>query len=515
MKERARRISEGILYADFYQFTMAHVYFRSGLHEREAQFDHFFRSYPDYGAHKAGFAVNAGLEWLLDWMEEARFGDEEAECLRAQTGSTGARLFPDDFIDWMGGGRLFDGVSIRAIPEGRVVHPYVPLTQVRGPLAAAQIVESALLNILNYQTLVATKAARLAHAGRGTVVDFGMRRAQDRGALAGARAALIGGASFTSNTGVSCALGYPPKGTHAHSLVEALMAAGATELDAFRTYAGVYPDDCLLLVDTVDTLASGVPNAIKVFEELRAKGHEPAGIRLDSGDLAYLAAHAARMLDAAGFPSAKIVLSNQLDELVLLQILDQIQEEAPRLGVDPDHLISRLVYGVGTRLIASKGDAALDGVYKLVALNVDGAWRPTLKISESAAKVLNPGLKRAWRIYDARSTAVADLLGLDDEEPSDMDPLVLAHPVEPGSRRSFVQSEISAIEPLLEEVFSEGRRLGEPPAIDAIRSVRERDLDRLDPGVRRILNPHRYHVSLTPRLLDLKTRLVRSLSSSG
>ncbi|MDH4208443.1 MAG: nicotinate phosphoribosyltransferase, partial [Anaerolineae bacterium] len=363
MKQQQTRTAEGILLTDQYQLTMAQLYFRLGIHETQAQFDHFFRSYPDYGAHQAGYCINAGLEWLLDWMLEAHFRDQDIGYLRAQKGQAGQRLFKDDFLGWVRKNGTFEGINMRAIPEGRVVHPDVPLTVVQGPLATAQILETSLLNHLNYQTLIATKASRIKDSGHGQpLLEFGLRRAQGKGANAGARAALIGGADFTSNVGISHVLGYPPKGTHAHSMVQVFMALGEGELEAFRAYADVYPDDCLLLVDTVDTLESGVPNAIKVFEELRKQGHEPLGIRLDSGDLAYLSIQAAKMLDHAGFPDVSIVLSNQLDELVIWQITTQIQQEAPRYAVDPDRLIRRLVYGVGTRLITSQGQSALDGV---------------------------------------------------------------------------------------------------------------------------------------------------------
>jgi len=355
MKPSDRPTAEGILLTDQYQLTMAQLYFKMGLHERFAQFDHFFRSYPNYGSHQAGYCINAGLEWLLDWMREAHFRDQDVEYLRGQTGRTGERIFDDDFLAWLRGNGVLDGMTMRAIPEGRVVHPNVPLTVVQGPLAMAQILETSLLNHLNYPTLIATKAARIHESGRGRLLlEFGLRRAQERGANAGARAALIGGADFTSNVGISHVLGYPPKGTHAHSMVQVFMALGEGELGAFRAYADVYPDDCLLLVDTIDTLESGIPNAIKVFEELRRKGHEPVGIRLDSGDLAHLSIQAAKMLNQAGFPDALIVLSNQLDELVIWQAITQIEAEAARYGVDPDHLIGRLVYGVGTRLITSR-----------------------------------------------------------------------------------------------------------------------------------------------------------------
>jgi nicotinate phosphoribosyltransferase len=373
----------------------------------------------------------------------------------------------------------------------------------------AQLLETSLLNHLNYQTLVATKAARIQEAARGRLVlEFGLRRAQGPGANAGARAALIGGADYSSNVGISHVLGYPPKGTHAHSMVQLFMALGEGELEAFRAYADVYPDDCLLLVDTIDTLESGIPNAIRVFEELERSGHEPVGIRLDSGDLAYLSIRAARMLDEAGFPQTSIVLSNQLDELVIMQILAQIEQEAPRYGVDADRLIGRLVYGVGTRLITSQGDAALDGVYKLVAVRQEGAWEPAIKLSETPAKVPNPGDKRAWRVYDRRGRATADLLALRKEEPGEMDALVLRHPSQEGTYRVLERDKISQIEPLLVEVYREGTRVGEQPTIEAMRNRRQADLERLDPGVRRIVNPHVYHVSLTERLWKMKQALM-------
>ncbi|MGC9397964.1 MAG: nicotinate phosphoribosyltransferase [Anaerolineae bacterium] len=511
MKATDRRTAEGFLFTDEYQLTMAQLYYRMGLHETPAQFDHFFRSYPNYDSHQAGYCVNAGLEWLLDWMEEARVRDEDIAYLRSQTGQTGEPIFAEDFLDWLASNGTFDGITMCAIPEGRVVHPNVPLTVVQGPLAAAQLLETSLLNHLNYQTLVATKAARIHESGRGQMLlEFGLRRAQGKAANAGARAALIGGAHYTSNVGISHVLGYPPKGTHAHSMVQVFMALGEGELEAFRAYAEVYPDDCLLLVDTIDTLESGIPNAIRVFEELRRKGHTPLGIRLDSGDLAHLSIQAARMLNDAGFPDVKIVLSNQLDELVIWQILTQIQHEAARYGLDPDALIDRLIYGVGTRLITSGGDAALDGVYKLVAVQQNGVWTPTIKVSESAEKTPNPGHKRVWRLYDGRGKATADLLSLDDESPAEMDCVHLYHPYEHTKRRSLRQKEISKVDPLLVDILDEGRRVYDPVSIDELRERRRADIAQLDPGVRRIVNPHIYHVSLTPRLWDLKQALIRT-----
>ncbi len=517
MNRSEQATAYGILYTDQYQLTMAQLYYRMGLHERLAQFDHFFRSYPDYGSHQAGYCINAGLEWLLDWMADARFREQDLDYLRGQRSSDDSPLFAEDFLQWLKANGTMDAITLQAIPEGRVVHPNVPLTVVQGPLAMAQILETALLNHLNYQTLIATKAARIRQSGRGQLLlEFGLRRAQERGANAGARAALIGGADFTSNVGISHVLGLPPKGTHAHSMVQVFMALGGSELDAFRAYADIYPDDSLLLVDTIDTLGSGVPNAIKVFEELRRKGHRPVGIRLDSGDLAFLAIRAAKQLNEAGFSDVSIVLSNQLDELVILQILTQIQEEAPRNGLDAESVIGRLVYGVGTRLITSGGDAALDGVYKLVAIQdrgsnaAGGRWLPAIKISETPTKIPNPGNKRVWRVYDTYGKAVADLLSLAAEKPSEQDPLVLRHPTDHTAHRGLRQENISEIEPLLVEILNEGKLVCELPTLEEIRARREADIGRLYPGVRRIMNPHLYHVSLTSKLWELKQELIES-----
>jgi nicotinate phosphoribosyltransferase len=507
-----QQLAEGILFTDEYQFTMAQMYFRLGLHEKPAQFDYFFRDYPDYGAHKAGYCINAGLEWLLDWMRAARFRPAELDCLRSQTGRAGTPVFSADFIAWLGKNGNFDGLSMRAIPEGRVVHPNVPLAVVTGPLAAAQILETSLLNHLNYQTLIATKAARIRESGRGQlIIEFGTRRGHGKGVTAGTRAALIGGADFSSNVGISHALGLAPKGTHAHSMVQAFLALGMTELDAFRAFAETYPDDCILLVDTIDTLNSGIPNAIKVFEELRRRGHRPIGIRLDSGDLAHLGIQAARMLDEAGFPDTTIVLSNELDELSIWQILTQIGQESARNGLDADHLVRRLAYGVGTRLVTSAGDSALNGVYKLVALRRDSRWVPAMKLSDSPSKIPNPGDKRAWRLYDRRGKATADLLSAKDEAPAEQSRIVLRHMTEAGLQRSLTPKDLLEIEPLLVDVLREGRRVCGSPGIERIRAQRQSDMERLDPGVKRLMNPHIYHVSLSEKMWQTKQKLIAAM----
>jgi nicotinate phosphoribosyltransferase len=512
MNAAQKATAEGILFTDQYQLTMAQLYYRQGLHERDALFDHYFRSNPNYGEHQAGYAVNAGLEWLLNWMQSVRFRDEDIAYLRSMKGRGGKPLFAADFLAWLKDNGHFSGLTIHAIPEGRVVHPNVPLTIIQGPLAQGQLLETRLLNELNYQTLIATKAARIKQVGKGgLMLEFGARRAQSTAALAGARAALIGGADFSSNAGISHALGFDPRGTHAHSMVQVFMALGGSELDAFRAYAELYPDDCLLLVDTIDSLHSGIPNAITVFEELRRKGHEPNGIRLDSGDLAHMSVQASKILDAAGFPKASIVLSNNLDELVILQIIAQIQEEAPAYGVEPEAVLKRLVYGVGTRLITSDGDAALDGVYKLVAVRDGSDWRPAMKISESPEKVINPGNKKAYRIYDERGRANADLIALEEEGIQAGESLILRHPSRPNQMREIAGT--SEIEALHVEIMREGKLVYELPTMEQMRDCRQVDIERLDPGVRRIVNPHIYHVSLSQKLWDLKQSIIRELKS--
>jgi nicotinate phosphoribosyltransferase len=504
-----KQLAEGILLTDQYQLTMAQLYFRYGLHEKKAQFDYFFRDYPDYGSHKAGYCINAGLEWLLEWMGAARFGEKEIEKLRAQHGSGGKRLFGDDFLDWLAENGDFSGIQLSAVPEGRVVHPNTPLAIVQGGLAMAQILETPLLNHLTFQTLIATKASRIKSSCQGQLLmEFGLRRAQERAAIAGTRAALIGGADFSSNVGISHVLGFEPKGTHAHSMVQVFMALGGSELDAFQAYADIYPDDCILLADTINTIESGVPNAIRVFEKLRKNGHKPVGIRLDSGDLAYLSICAAKLLNDAGFPDVTIVLSNQLDELAIWQITTQIQQEAGRYGVEPGGLLRRLAYGVGTGLITSQGDAALDGVYKLVALEEEGSWIPAIKISETPQKTLTPGNKRLWRVYDDRGKATADLIALIEVDVDQLDPLVLRHPTLVSMHRALDRGEIETIEPLLVEVYREGTQVYTSPSIEEMRAQRQQDLKKLDPGVRRLVNPHVYHVSLTQKLWDLKQELI-------
>ena len=437
---------------------MAQLYYRAGLHETPARFEHFFRSYPDYGSHQAGYCINAGLSWLLDWMQEARFRDDDLAYLRSQTGPAGERIFADDFLNWLQTSGSFEALSVSAIPEGRVVHPLIPLTVVEGPLATAQLLETALLNQLNYQVLVATKAARVRESGRGRpVLEFGLRRAQDRGATAATRAALIGGADFSSNVGASRVLGYPPKGTHAHSMVQAFIALGGSELDAFRAYADLYPDNCLLLVDTLDTLGSGIPNAIRVFEELQRKGYRPAGIRLDSGDLAYLSIQAARMLDAAGFPDTAIVLSNNLDELIIWQIVTQIEGEAPRYGVDSGRLIGRLVYGVGTRLVTSHGDACAGWRLQAGGGRKTGSVGPGVEDIRDAGEDGEPGEQTRLAAVRPPHEGHRGRARARREDLNAPGPLFLHHPTAQGKQRTLEPAELSGVETLLVDVLRQGR----------------------------------------------------------
>lgn len=508
LKKFDQSITEGFLFTDQYQLIMAQLYFKMGMHEKEAQFDHFFRTYPDYGTHKAGYCINAGLEWAVDWMKNSSITNKDIEILRSQKTESGKNIFHDDFLKWLKDNGTFESISLKAIPEGRVVHPNIPLTIVTGPIGIAQILETALLNQLNFQTLIATKASRIKEMGKKQLfLEFGARRAQDRGSIAGVRGAFIGGADFSSNVGISHILGYAPKGTHAHSMVQLFLSMGMTEEDAFNYFADLYPDNAILLVDTINTLESGVPNAIKVFEKMKKKGQKPFGIRLDSGDLAYLSIKAAKMLNDSGFEDVKIVLSNELDEMNIWQIVTQISDEAPKYNLEPDSVINRLVYGVGTRLITSSGDPALGGVYKLVSVKNNDKWEPVLKISESVTKIPNPGDKQIWRIYGKNEKATADLITLQNEN-LDEEKLILNHPFDLSKKRILNKKDILKKEPLLKEILNEGKVVYDFPSINEIRNLREKDLESLDPGVKRLINPHTYHVSISEGLLKLKNDLI-------
>ncbi len=512
--------TRGPLFTDMYELAMAQVYVNEGIAERRAQFDYFFRSAPDYGTHQAGYCVAAGLGPFLDWLDDLTINPDHVNALRDMHSATDAQIFGDDFLEWLAEPGRFDDIEIRAVAEGRVVHPHEPIISVTGPLAVCQLLETSLLNHLNYPTLIATKAARVVRSARGgRVLEFGMRRGPSTGVNEGTRAALIGGCVSTSNVEAAVALGRQPIGTHAHALVQAYLALagpdGDGELEAFRAMARAAPDECILLVDTVDTLSSGVPNAITVFDELRGAGHQPVGVRLDSGDLAYLSVQVAKQLDAAGYPEVSIVLSSDLDELNIWQILTQIADEAEREGMEARPIRDRLVYGVGTRLITSHGSGALNGVYKLVGIeDAAGEWTPAIKISEDPGKIPLPGRKVVWRLYDHRDVAVTDLIGLADEEPLPNEVNTVFHPSRSGVSKTIKRGDVARIEPLQSVVFSDGadHDVVDVP-VDDLATRCTTDLDHLDPGVRRLVNPHRYHVSVTERLQRLRTKLIASAES--
>jgi nicotinate phosphoribosyltransferase len=497
--------ARGPLFTDLYELVMAQIYFREGIATQQAQFDYFFRRYPDYGTHQAGFCVTAGLGPFRAWLRELRFGELEVAALGEFRDTGGRQMFATDFLEWLSSDDCFQSLSMTAVSEGRVVHPHEPIVSVTGPLAAAQLIETALLNHFNYATLIATKAARIVSSARGgTVLEFGMRRGPGAGVSDGVRAALIAGCTGTSDVEASVALGTQPRGTHAHALVQAYLANGGGEIEAFRAMARASPDDCVLLVDTVDTLHSGVPNAIRVFEELRAGGHVPAGVRLDSGDLAYLAVQTASQLDDAGFADVPIVLSGDLDELSIWQILTQVDEEARRNGLDPVGVQRRLAYGAGTRLITSHGDPSLGGVYKLVGVEREGGWTPAIKISDDPGKVPLPGRKHVWRLYDHRGMATVDLVGLTDDDPLADPMLVTHHPTRTEVHYSRDRDQIAEVESLHHAVDLDAPE----ESIAELRARCREDVERLDIGVRRLVNPHRYHVSATERLHQLRLDLI-------
>ena len=514
LKKFNQKVTEGFLFVDQYELVMAQLYFKMGLHEHQVQFEHFFRDYPDYGSHKAGYCINAGLEWFVDWMQNTSVTESDIALLKESKTALGNRLYSDDFLKWLKENGNFSRLNLKSIPEGRVIHPNVPITVVNGQLAIAQLIETALLNQINYQILIATKASRIKEIVKNQpVIEFGARRGHDRGANAGARAALIGGADFSSNVGISYQLGFPAKGTHAHSMVQMFLALGKSELDAFEAFADLYPDDCILLIDTIDTLDSGLPNAVKVFEKLKRKGHSPVGIRLDSGDLAYLTIKCAAYLDKSGFPDTKIVLSNELDELRIWQILSQIKKESHYSGVDADKVINRLIFGVGTNLITSSGDSALSGVYKIAAVKDNGVWLPTLKLSESSKKMTLPGEKQIWRIIESSGKATADLICKANENPGSSDNLVLINVLKDDERREISKKNILKLESLLVDIISDGKIKYEFPSIRQIRETRENDLNNLDFGVRRLINPHYYQVSISEEILELKKTLMKRLNN--
>jgi nicotinate phosphoribosyltransferase len=469
------------LLTDLYQLTMAYGYFKAGIHDREAVFHLFFRNNPFRG----GLAVAAGLATALDYLENLRFDQDDMAYLAALRGNDERPLFEPAFLDFLQ--RLVPQWDVDGIPEGTVVFPHEPLLRIQGPLLQAQLLETALLNIINFQTLIATKAARVVMAARGEpVLEFGLRRAHGvDGALAASRAAYLGGCAATSNVLAGRLYGIPVKGTHAHSWVMCF----DDELQAFRAYAEAMPNNCVFLVDTYDTL-QGVRHAVEVGRWLRQRGHELMGIRLDSGDLAYLSIEARRILDQAGFPDALIIASNDLDE----HIIASLKQQGATIGV----------WGVGTRLVTAHDQPALGGVYKLAAIRQRGGpWQYKVKLSEQAVKVSTPGILQVRR-FSSGGQALADVIY--DRDLPLPDACVMVDPLEVTRRKTMAAG--TPGEDLLVPIFRHGKRVYQVPSLDEARRRTQEQLSALPAGVKRFVNPHQYPVGLEERLHQRKTELM-------
>ncbi len=467
---------------DLYQLTMMQGYTQNGVADREAVFDLFFRTLPP----GSGYALAAGLEQVVEYIENLRFTEADLDYLKS------LHIFDSGFLNSLKDYR-FTG-DIDAIPEGTPVFPHEPLLRVQARIFEAQLMETALLNLVNFQTLIATKASRVVFAAAGgRVMEFGLRRAQgpDAGVL-GARAAFIGGCQATSDVLAGQKFGIPVSGTMAHSWIQCF----SEELAAFRAYAATFPDQCLLLVDTYNVLKSGMPNAIKVGLELEAQGHKFLGVRIDSGDLAYLSREARRMLDAAGLTKAIIVGSNDLDEETIWSIRSQ--------GAAIDS------WGVGTNLITSKESPALGGVYKLAAERESDLWQPRMKVSENVTKITNPGIKKVVRFYNRDGKALADLIALAGEHFPEDQLLTIFDPVQTWKRktlRDFYTSD------LMVPVFRQGQRVYNLPALTDIQIYARQQLNTLWSEVRRLTNPHHFIVDLSPQLYELKQKLLLDIDS--
>lgn len=471
------------LLTDLYQLTMAYGYHKAGLGTHEGAFHLFFRS-PPFGG---GFTVACGLHSVIELVEGFRFGPEDLAYLGTLTGSDDQPLFDAEFLALLGALR-FTG-DLDAVPEGTVVFPHEPLVRVTGPLIACQLLETAILNQVNFQTLVATKAARIALAARGEpVLEFGLRRAQGAdGGVTASRAAFVVGCAATSNVLAGRLFGIPVKGTHAHSWVMCF----EDEPAAFAAYAAAMPNNCIFLVDTYDTL-EGVKNAIAVGRALRAQGHELLGIRLDSGDLAALSLEARRLLDEGGFEKAAIVASNDLDE----HLIQSLKHQGAAINV----------WGVGTRLATAYDQPALGGVYKLAAIRAPGgAWEPRIKLSEQAVKISNPGLQQVRR-FQGPGGPRADVIYEVGHAPPRGAPWTLVDPTDHTWREVLPADAPSA--DLLVPVFRGGARVYDPPDTAVVREHALAELARFPAAMKRFANPHRYPVGLERGLYDLRLRLV-------
>jgi nicotinate phosphoribosyltransferase len=472
------------LLADYYELSMMQGYF---LHDENPPvvFDMFFRRQPFGG----GFSIFAGLQPALDLISSLSFSPDDLAYLE------GLGSFRKEFLDYLAGFR-FNG-DVWAMPEGTLAFPTEPLVRVHASLMEAQLIESALLAILNFQTLIATKSARIRLAADGgAVIEFGLRRAQGvDGALSASRAAYIGGAAATSNTLAGKQYGIPVRGTMAHSWIMAFPG----EAEAFEKYAEIYPDGAVLLIDTYDTLGSGIENAIATGVRLKARGHRGFGVRLDSGDLEYLSKKVRARLDAAGLEDAQIIASNELDEHIIHQLITR--------GAPIDS------WGVGTSLVTGAGDSALTGVYKIAARHDRTDWVPTIKVSNNPEKVTNPGVKQVWRFTGPGGSPLADLVCLEGEEMKPGRPYTFHHPM--GDYRSFTLSDYDQMTPLLALCMKSGRTVQNPVPLESVRSRARAELDRLDDTYKRLINPHVYKVSLSDGLNELKSRLIRESLSRG
>lgn len=464
---------------DFYELTMANGYFKNGFKDTIAYFDMFFRTIPDGG----GYVIMAGVEQLVDYFRNLSFSKEDIDYLRGKG-------FSEDFLDYLANFRF--ACDVWTVPEGTPIFPGEPIVKVKGPVIQAQFVETMVLLTINHQSLIATKANRVVRAAQGrAVMEFGSRRAQGfDGAVYGARAAYIGGCAGTACTISDEMFGTPALGTMAHSWVQLF----DSEYDAFKAYAEEYPDACTLLVDTYNVLHSGVPNAIKVFDEVLAPmGKRPKGIRIDSGDIAYLSRKARKMLDDAGYPDCSIVASNSLDEYIIRDMLLQ--------GAKVDS------FGVGERLITSSSSPVLGGVYKLCAVEKDSEIIPKIKLSENVQKITTPGNKRVYRLYDRESgKAAADLITLASETVDDSRPYELFDPDFTWKRKTLTN--YTARE-LLEPLFRKGECVYKERNIEEIKSYCREQIDTLWDEVTRFENPHNYYVDLSQQLWDVKHELLR------
>ena len=469
------------LLCDFYELTMANGYYELGKWEEIAYFDVFYRTVPDGG----GFAIAAGLEQVIEYIKTLKFTDEDIEFLRSKN------MFSEEFLNYLKTFK-FTG-DIYAVPEGTPIFPNEPMMVVCAPSIEAQFIETFILLCLNHQSLIATKANRLVRAADGRpVAEFGSRRAQGAdGAILGARAAYIGGCSATACTISDRDYAIPATGTMAHSWVQMF----DTEYDAFVSYCKMYPKSATLLVDTYDVLKSGVPNAIKAFNEiLKPLGITECGIRLDSGDITYLSKKARKMLDEAGWTGCKIVVSNSLDENIIRDIISQ--------GAKID------TFGVGERLITAKSNPVFGGVYKLVAKKEGGVVIPKIKISENPEKITNPHFKKVYRIYDNETgKASADLLTVYDEVIDVTAPLEIFDPIQTWKKKEFTDY---TLRELLVPIFKNGICVYESPSIDKIRNYCLSEVDNLWDEVKRFENPHRYYVDLSQKLWDIKQSLLRA-----